>query len=259
MKNVKSLAALLMVVVAGTAFAQRGRVGGGTPQVDTSKAVVVQGVVTAFEGGVGLGQPTLSVKADDGKDYAFILGPYRYLQKEGFAAAAGDQVRVTAYPCAQCPSGLAPAQVVNLSRNLTLDLRGADGVPLWMQPQAGGGYRGSQQGGLRQGSGTGVCTGQGLNLAQAQTFEGTVKAFTGGAGQKNPVLTLDSAAGTVEIVLSPYRALAKAGYTPTVGSTVRVTAAPCVEDGRWVALSLQDLASGLVIRLRNDAGQPTRR
>lgn len=260
MNSMKTFVAFLIVGALGSSsFAQRGRVGTGTPQVDTAHAVVVAGVVTAFQAGVGMGQPTLTVKGDDGKEYAFVLGPYPYLLKQGFAAAVGELVQVTAYPCPQCPSGLTAAQVVNLTRNLTLNLRAEDGSPLWVQPAGGRGVHESRQAGSRQRSGTGFCQGVHLDLAQTSTFQGTVTAFLGGPGQKNPLLTLNTQEKQVELVVSPYRVLAEAGYTPSVGSNLRVVAAPCTQDGRWVVLTLEDLASGLVIRFREDGGQPVRR
>lgn len=260
MKTLRGIVAVLMTVaVAGAALAQKRGAGSGTPQVDPSAAITVEGSVTAFQAGVGAGQPTLVVKGDDGKEYVFVLGPYRFLKNEGFAAAEGDRVRVVAYPCAQCPSGLVPAQITNLTRNITLTLRGSDGLPLWMAQGAGpAAGSGNRPAGTRRGSGLGTCNGLGLNLADSKTFEGTVSAFTGAPGQKHPVLSLETGQGPVEIVLAPYRVLAEAGYTPAVGNPVRVVAAPA-SDGDWVALTLEDLTSGLVIRFRNDAGQPVRR
>ena len=87
-----------------------------------------------------------------------------------------------------------------------------------------------------------LCDGDGPDLTKVATYTGVVKSFTGGAGEGFPTLVLTTSAGEVSIVLSPYRALLQAGYTPVAGAQVEVKAAPVSVDGveHWVALSVTD-------------------
>jgi len=144
----------LSLAVAGTALAQRGRHGamsGSGPLVDASQVVVVEGTVVQLVAGLGQGIPELQVEDAAGTPYDFVLGPFWYLSEQGFAAAAGDLVTVTAYLCAVCDTGYAVASVVNHTNGLSLALRDADGAPLWPQRRGQDGAGGEGEHGLRAG------------------------------------------------------------------------------------------------------------
>lgn len=254
MKKILSVFVVATLAVA-SAVAQQRR---GVPQVDPSQPVTITGGVVSFQAGVGQGTPTLVVKEASGSERALVLGPYRFLQSQGFTAQAGDQVEALAYPCTSCPGGLAVAQVKNLTRGVTLRLRDSEGRPLWMgangkgtsgnSSRANRGFRGAGPGAMN-----GTCNGP--DMSRLTTYTGTVKSFTGGFRQGMPALTLDTASGVVTIILSPFRVLAQADYLPAEGAQLQVVAAPVTwEDGEhWVAISLKDLASGLELQFRDPA------
>ncbi len=270
-------AGMAAVALAGSAWAQRGggsgngaRDGSG-PLVDTSKPVTVQGDVVAFLAGVGQGMPELVIRDAGGVETAFVLGPYWYLQQQGFVAQPGERAVVNGFACSSCEHGIAVTSVVNLTRSLTLTLRNADGTPLWIGSThsgvrrhlgtgaPGAGAMGGRATGAGTGSGRGPaagglhCNGTLPDLARTTTFAGAVSSFTGGAGQGYPTLVVATTQGDVTIMLSPYRVLLQAGYTPAPGAQVAVVAAPVDVDGtdEWVAITLTDVASGLELQFRN--------
>jgi hypothetical protein len=274
------------LTLAGTVFAQQRGGGPGTgslPRIDTSKTITVQGEVVSFLAGYGQGMPELIVRESNGTESSFVLGPFHYLQAQGFTAQTGDRAEINGWACSTCEHAVAVAQVKNLTRNLTLLLRNADGTPVWIGAQGAGMRRhlglstagagngmspGSMGGqGLGTGPGTGMmrhggrhlCDGHGPDLTKVATYTGAVKSFAGGAGEGFPTLVLTTSAGEVSVVLSPYRALLQAGYTPAAGAEVEVKAAPVSVDGveHWVALVLTDSASGLQVVLRDpETGLP---
>ena len=283
-------------LVATPALGQRGpgngrgsSAGTGVPsaQLDVLHPVVVDGAVVRFSAEAGMGTPSLVVKDRSAKETTFVLGPFRYLSAQHFAAQAGDAVKVTAFPCTGCESELAPAQVVNVTKGITLDLRAADGTPLFSGNGNGNGMKGNGNGsgsgsgsgngmngagasctgtngaGMRgagrgqgQGQGAGAtCDGSGPDVSRTASFQGTVKSFTGGPGQGRPTLVLATTQGDRSFILSPYRALAASGYTPVGGAKLAVKAAPVSVIGteEWVAISVTDTVSGLSIELRDPA------
>ena len=278
MKSSSILAATTLgmaLVLASPLAAQqmRGGAGGGTgPTVDTSTTFTVQGEVVSFQANLGQAMPQLTVREASGTETTFVLGSFRYLQAQNFAAQAGDRAEVTGWVCAGCAQKSVVGQVKNLTRGLTLVLRNTDGTPMWTGP-AGPGVRrhlagrtagagaaralgmgaGPGMGAGRRGGG--LCAGAGPDLGRTATFAGAVVSFTGGPAEGFPTLVMSSAQGDVAIALSPYRALMQAGYTPAVGAQVEVKAAPVSLDGQdhWVALAIKDVASGLEVVLR-DAG-----
>jgi hypothetical protein len=276
-KLIPGVAALGMaLIVANPMAAQQARSGAGDgtgPRVDTSTTFMVQGEVASFQAGFGQTMPQLTVREADGKVTTFALGPFRYLQAQNFSAQAGDRAEVSGWACAGCEQGAVVERVRNLTRGLTLVLRDADGTPVWSGPTGQGLRRhlvGSAAGtGAAQGLGMGgrlgtgavqrggphLCGADGPDLGRTATFVGAVKSFAGGPGEGFPTLVMPSARGDVAIVLSPYRALMQAGYTPAVGAQVEVEAAPVSLDGEdhWVALAVKDVATGLEVVLR-DAG-----
>ena len=266
----------MALVLASPLAAQqvRGGAGDGTgPRVDTSTTFTVQGEVVSFRAAPGQAMPQLTVREASGNETTFVLGPFRYLQAQNFAAEAGDRAEVSGWVCASCAQGRVVGQVKNLTRGLTLVLRNADGTPVWTGP-AGQGVRrhlagratgvGAAQGlGMGAGQGMGasqrggrhLCAAGGPDLSRTATFAGRVVSFTGGPGEGFPTLVMSSTQGDVAIVLSPYRALMQAGYTPVVGAQVEVKAAPVSLDGQdhWVALAVKDVATGLEVVLRDAA------
>ncbi|HQT94206.1 MAG: hypothetical protein B7Z74_00075 [Deltaproteobacteria bacterium 21-66-5] len=268
----------MALVMASPLAAQqmRGGAAGGTgPRVDTSKTFTVQGEVVSFRAAPGQAMPQLTVREASGNETAFVLGPFRYLQAQNFAAEAGDRAEVTGWVCASCAQGMVVGQVKNLTRGLTLVLRNADGTPVWTGPAGQGARRhlagraagvGAARGmGMRMGAGQGtgamqrggrrLCAGGGPDLSRTATFAGAVVSFAGGPGEGFPTLVMSSTQGDVAIVLSPYRALMQAGYTPVAGAQVEVKAAPVSLDGQdhWVALAVKDVATGLEVVLRDPA------
>lgn len=274
-RSVVTVAAV--VALAGAAVAQQSRGGAGRGTgVDTANVVALQGEVISFQAGFGQGMPELIVRDDAAKVWTLVLGPFTYLQDQGFAANPGDRVDVRGFSCPTCEHGVAVAAVTNLTSGITLKLRNDDGTPVWIggagqpprqrlgggNPSGHGAGAGSQVGptagndaSSQQRAHKGLCGGQGPDLGRVTTFSGPVVGFIGGQGVGTPTLVVDTAAGDVTVLLSPYRALLQAGYTPEAGTQVEVSAAPVLLDGveHWVALSLTDTASGLVIVLR-DAG-----
>jgi hypothetical protein len=278
-----ALAGMASLAFAVASSAQPVPGSGAGPRVDTSKTVTVQGDVVSFQAGFGQGTPALVLREASGNETTFVLGPYRYLQSQGFTAQAGDRAEVFGYECPNCEQGVAVAQVKNLTRGLTLVLRNPDGTPVWIayggqnvRRHLGSGTPGAgnsaPQGtasvqGMGTGPGTGtasnvrrhLCDGTGPDVSRTETFTGTVVSFTGGPGEGTPTLVLATAQGELSILVSPYRALVYAGYTPAAGARVEVTAAPVELDGQeeWLALSITDLASGLEVVLRNaETGLP---
>lgn len=260
-KIMTAVAMVLAVTVAGDGWAQqrRGRGAGEAPQVDTSAPVTLQGEVIRLSAGFGGGMPTLVVAAG-GEEHQFVLGPFRNLQTQGFAAQAGDQVVVRGFACTGCPNPFAVVAVENLTRGVTLTLRDEDGVPLW---QGGRGGRPGPQRGERPSTGQaeagagrsmGKGAGPGPDLDQARVFVGTVRDFTGGPGEGVPTLVLATAAGDVTIVVGPYRRLARAGLAIAADMALEVTAAPagCEGQEHLVALAVKDPATGVEFSLRGE-------
>ncbi|HPC83553.1 MAG TPA: hypothetical protein P5234_09345 [Thermoanaerobaculaceae bacterium] len=280
MKSLVMMGIALVLAVSVGAQQRRGGPGAG-PKIDTSTAFTVQGEVVAFVAGYGEGMPALVVRDSNGTQSTFVLGPFHYLQAQGFTAQPGDLAEVQGWACTTCERGVVVAQVRNVTRNVTVVLHNADGTPAWLGMQGTGvrrrlgagtpgvGTGSGTQGAAAQGTGNGPAAGVrgrrgqgacgGPDLLRAATYTGTVKSFAGGAGEGSPTLVLGTSAGDVTIMLSPYRALLEAGYTPASGAQITVNAAPVTVDGseHWVALSLTDLASGLQVSLRSpETGLP---
>ncbi|HPS79428.1 MAG TPA: hypothetical protein PLS53_14810, partial [Thermoanaerobaculaceae bacterium] len=119
----KKIAIVLMTLalVGGTALAQRGPGGPGNgshdgtgPKAELGQAVTATGTVVSFTAAAGEGQPTLVVR-DSAGDHSFVLGPYRVIVAQGFAAEASNQVEVQGFVCTTCPTGVVVFQVKNLT------------------------------------------------------------------------------------------------------------------------------------------------
>lgn len=261
----------LSLAVAGSSLAgngQRGSRDRSGPLIATAQPVTVEGTVVQFVAGLGQGMPELQVEDAGSALYTFVLGPYWYLTEQGFTAQPGDAVIVTAYPCTLCDTGFAVVSVVNVTAGVTLTLRDANGLPLWphLQPgESGGGTAGGGQGQAAGRTGTirpvirssGSGTGDHLvpDLGRTTTYTGTVASYSvvAGTGAGTLVLTTDS--GDMSFLLSSVWVLINAGFNPPVGTAVTVVAAPVILDSQeiWVALTITDEATGLVLVLRDPA------
>ena len=247
--------ALTMVTSDGWAQMRRGR--GDGPQVDLNAPVTLHGEVVSFGAGFGARAAVLTVLAA-GEEYKLMLGPVRNIQAQEFVAEAGDSVVVQGYSCGDRQGKLAVASVENLTKGVTLNLRGEDGLPQWQggrgaRPAKG---RGPHQGGGEQGVGAGrrpgTGHGPGPEMGDTAVYLGTVQSFAGGPGEGVPTLVLATAAGDVTIVVGPHRRLTRSGFEITPGMDLEVTAASagCPDKGHLVAVALKNPATGVEIALR---------
>ncbi len=258
---------------------------GSGPGADPSQAFEVQGIVVAFTGGSGSGLPMLTVDDADLGLVDVALGPVWFLRAAEFSAVAGDEVRLLAYPCLTCAASAVAAWVDNLTTGFSIELRDEDGRPLWTQRQhqragsgrpgqgngsggqgggpgggsgggtggAGGGSGNGQPGGSGNGSGSGPDNGSGLDMSQIDTVTGAVVDFTGHAGSGQPIVTLDVDGETYEITVSPYAPIEASGLVIEPGLILTIVFAPteCEEDPHFVAISVFDEATGLLVQLRD--------
>ena len=88
---------------------------------------------------------------------------------------------------------------------------------------------------------------------RSESLEGTVKSFSSGPGVGRPTLVFSTSKGDRTVVLSPYRALMAAGFTPAEGAKLTIRMAPVTIDGtdEWVAISVSDPATGFTLALRD--------
>jgi hypothetical protein len=272
-----------ILVLAGVSFAQQG----------PSRAVPAPGPLSVVTGSVvsftaAAGQGTSLVIDREGTSLALGVGPLWFLQKSGFAAAAGNLVEATVFACPQCSSGHAVVSVKNLTNGTSVTLRNDAGSPLWIAgpggstPAGGGPSNGSGYGspmgrangpgngpgagpgsgpasGPRHGfgnrAGYGDCDGTGPDMAQLQTFAGKVKSFEAVPGAGRPLLVLETAEGERTFVVAPYRAIRDAGFELVAGAELSLTAAPSVNQ-EWVVVTIKDVATGVEIQLRDANGLP---
>lgn len=249
----------LLLLGAATASAQ----GGGVPAADPTETILVEGYVDSFTAGSRSGMPLLVV--DDvisGELVAVALGPAWFLQEAGFSVLPGDYVEILAYPCASCAAENVAASVINTTNGTSVELRGDDGVPLWL-----GGYR-EVRTGARRGpgdsrrdpshgdSGQGSRTGGtwGLDMTTVTTVTGTVEEFREETATGDPHLGLmvDRTLLTIHLTAKALRLIEAAGIIFQSGLELEVTyALTKCSDPAMVALSLTDPATGLSIQLRD--------
>ena len=106
--------------------------GGGTcrgSQIDLATLQEVTGTATAVNGGLGTKSNTITLNAG-GQDYAVALGPFWYLQQNGFQVQGGDALAVR---MAQCSDRWAAFSITLTASGQTLQLRDEAGYPLWLK------------------------------------------------------------------------------------------------------------------------------
>lgn len=111
----------------------------GGPGADPATAFEVFGPVVSFTAAAGAGMPALGVEDSVLGLVEVGLGPVWFLKQQGFSAAPGDEVELLAYACATCSLPAVAAWVSNLTAGVSIELRDAEGSPLW---RARGGGRG---------------------------------------------------------------------------------------------------------------------
>lgn len=235
------------------------------PAADPSAAFEVQGTVVSFAASPGAGMPVLEVDDLTLGTVEIGLGPIWFLSREGFVAAAGDQVALLAYPCDLCAAAAVAAWVTNLDTGVSTVLRDEAGYPLWIgrsdggSRQGGPGRTGKTQAGRGQGGnggpggGQGPCALAGPDMSAVTTVAGEVVSFAGGPGAGTPTLVLATADGDLSVVVSPYHVVVAAGFVFEPGIELEVTYAPvsCEGGDHLVAISVVDLATGVSLQLRD--------
>ncbi len=89
----------------------------------------VQGKVKKLDVGLGNHRNTVKLKAAGSGEYQVALGPFWYMQQQGFTLEKGETVRVRAIQCPDCNVALS---VTKVKSGETLQLRNDEGVPLWL-------------------------------------------------------------------------------------------------------------------------------
>lgn len=97
-------------------------------QIDLSTLTTVEGEVAALSIGLGTHRNTVTVRAAGGAEYTVSLGPFWYMNQQGFSLEQGETVRVRMARCAQ---GWVAFSVEIPSSGASLAFRNDQGVPLW--------------------------------------------------------------------------------------------------------------------------------
>lgn len=211
--------------------------------LDTEQPIELAGEVVSFIAGPGLQQPTIILDVE-GTWVTVRLGPNWYLRDQEFTAAEGDQVEATAYTCDACTADYVAASVYNVSTGALIELRDADGVPLWPDLKHA------------------VSVLLDLSTVDPSTaieVTGVVADFIASAGEGTPILVLEVDGELLSIVVSPYRVWRDAGFLPEVGQTLLVRYVEVHKDEEVVllALSATDPDTGMTVVLRDpDTGKP---
>ncbi|MGC8759688.1 MAG: hypothetical protein ACP5UT_12370 [Bryobacteraceae bacterium] len=124
----------MVLVPASLCLGQPGPRGPATPAVLASaERVEIRGVVEKVEFAPGVGSPVLLVK-DGGQTVRVQLGSMRYLMEHDFNPKAGSVVVVKGFRLGQ----EVVARTVELpEEKKSLELRTADGTPLWRMGRYG--------------------------------------------------------------------------------------------------------------------------
>ena len=256
----------ILLLTAGTAAAQN-----GTPAADPSGAFNVSGTVLSFTAGSRSGMPLLTVDDPAIGIVDVALGPAWYLQEAGFSVFVGDDVTLVAFPCASCAAENVAKWVDNNSNGSSVDLRGDDGVPLWIGGYQGepgnddSGGNGDDHGGPGHGgeggdgepshgaSSRGERTGRtwGLDMTTVTTVSGVVVSFMESPAQGESHLNLDVDGTVLRILVTSFNKVEAAGMLLNAGDNLSVTyALTKCSDPEMAALSLTD-DTGLTVQLRD--------
>jgi hypothetical protein len=196
----------------------------------------------------------LVVVTDDGQEITVGTGP-GYLEAQGFALEAGEQVQVQGY---WEDDELKAAQVTRLGDGQTLVLRDQYGRPAW----AGGGRGAEQQAatvadlgqGGYGGEGRTDAPGDGTATGQAQvdewlTLHGTVLSVDDSS------LVMQTDSGEQVIVENrPWWFAQEQGFSAKKGD--ELTALGFYEEGEFEVGQLENLTSSLTIPIRDVSGRP---
>jgi len=97
-----------------------------------------------------------------------------------------------------------------------------------------------------------------LNAAAKTALLGYVDAVNLERGKGMPTITLlQNDGGKVTVIVSPFWAIANSGFEVKVGQNLSILAFPATQlQNTYIAAELQNLTTGKVLTLRNDAGFP---
>ena len=203
----------------------------------------------------------LVVMTDDGQEITVGTGP-GYLEAQGFALEAGEQVQVQGY---WEDDELKAAQVTRLRDGQTVVLRDEYGRPAWsgsgkraaeqqaVTAAAGRGQGGQGQGGYGAEGRTDV-PGDGTGTGQAQveawlTLRGTVVSVD----DTSLVVQTDSGEQVV-VENRPWWFAQEQGFSANIGD--KVTVVGFYEDDEFEVGQLENLTSGLAVSIREEGGRP---
>lgn len=219
--------------------------------LDVAQAKTISGDVTAVQTSYGAQYPSIVVAQTQIK-----LAPVWFLLESDFEVKVGDKVEVLAAPCT-CADGSYSALKIT-ANGVTVELRDAAGLPLWLANGSGQMSGGQMSGGQGTHSGPNPAaprTGEGcLDAASATTVSGVVESVTVGAGIQQPVLVVKAGTAAITIKIGPERVLFLNDIELKAGTeiTVKYAVASCSNEN--VALSLT--VGGVTVVLRGDDGRP---
>ena len=101
----------------------------GQPSIDITTLRPYEGIVTKVDIAAGNTHPTIEVALAGGGTAVFCLGPFRYLEQNGFAVAEGAAISIKAADCAQDSGEFVVFEITVAGK--TFLFREADGTPLW--------------------------------------------------------------------------------------------------------------------------------
>jgi len=251
MKRIMAVAGTILVMTAGLVLAAGS---GGGVKVDLSTVRTVSGTVSSVTMGPGLQHPSFVLAETGGETLAVELGPYWYLVANSFSLAVGDSVTATVANCAsRTGSEVVALSVQDLTMGASITLRDENGMPLWKGKHGGRGQAQAKRGG--QGGSRCYASGGAVNPSTIQEVSGQVTALSLGLGTHRNTVTLTAQGGGQYVVaLGPFWYMQRQGFTLQEGQAVSIRMAQCAQG--WVALSVENTATGKVLQLRNDQGVP---
>ncbi len=98
-------------------------------QVDLATLIQVEGTLTAVNLGLGTHTNSVTLQAMDGTQYTVTLGPFWYMEQNGFTLQQGDAVSIS---MALCQGQWVAFAVTKTATGVTLQFRDDQGVPLWL-------------------------------------------------------------------------------------------------------------------------------